>query len=55
MSRALERMPVANLVVAIQKIAKNVSHFNPSYRQAILTEAAKRLTDYRQTERKGDR
>ncbi len=48
---SIHRLPTANLVVLLQKIAKNVSYVDPEYRADVLREAARRLNDYRQAER----
>ena len=49
---SIEReMSTSNLVVALQKLAKNVSYYNPGFRRALLNEAARRLTEYRERER----
>ncbi len=48
---SIHRLPTANLVVLLQKIAKQVSYVPPEYRACVLREAARRLSDYRQAER----
>lgn len=50
-SEQIETMSTSNLVIYLQKMAKNVSYYTPAYRAALLTEAARRLTAYRQAER----
>ena len=37
-------MPIGNLIVLLQKIAKRINYVSPEYRSAILTEAARRLS-----------
>lgn len=44
-------LSTSNLVVQLQKLAKNGSYHPPAVRSAILNEAADRLTAYRQAER----
>lgn len=46
-----ENLSTANLVVLLQKLAKNGSYYKPEVRAKVLAEAAKRLTAYRQDER----
>lgn len=43
----------SSLVIALQKLAKNMSYLKPWVRAIVLDEAAKRLTAYRQAERAG--
>lgn len=50
-SQFVRDMPTANLVVALQKLARNVSLWSPDYRASLLQEAAQRLTKYRLRER----
>lgn len=47
----IETMSTSNLVIALQKLAKNGSYYPPAHRSKLLAEAAKRLTAYRQAER----
>lgn len=49
--RAIEEWSTSDLVVTLQKLAKNGSYLKPGFRSAVLTEAAKRLQAYRNTER----
>jgi hypothetical protein len=49
----IHRMPTGNLVIALQKLAKNGSYFKPYYRGKLLTEAARRLQAYRAKELRG--
>jgi hypothetical protein len=46
-----EDASTANIVVMLQKLAKNASHLKPGPRSVLLLEAAKRLNAYRQAER----
>lgn len=51
----VREMPTANLVVLVQKLAKDVSYVKPGFRAKILEEAARRLNEYRQRERQEQR
>ena len=55
MSASVEHMPTANLVIWLQKFAKDISIVRPWFRAVLLEEAAKRLNDYRQAERQAER
>lgn len=49
---AMARMPIGNLIVALQKLEKDISHFKPEYRAAILRETSRRLNLLNNTVRK---
>lgn len=40
----LRDMPIGNLIVLLQKLAKRINYVSPEYRSAILSEAARRLS-----------
>lgn len=44
-------LSTSNLVIWLQKLAKNISHCSPRARTKLLNEAATRLQAYRQAER----
>ncbi len=48
---SLDEITTSNLVVALQKLAKNGSYYPPAHRARLLRLAAERLTEYRQRER----
>lgn len=39
----LREMPIGNLIVLLQKLARKINYVSPAYRSAIITEAAYRL------------
>ena len=49
-SEGLRSKPTSNLVVMVQKLAKNVSYFPPGFRKDILVETSRRLVQYRNAE-----
>lgn len=47
----LREMPIGNLIVLLQKLAKHISYVSPAYRSAILRETAHRLNVVNNTAR----
>ena len=41
----LRNRPIGNLIICLQKLAKDNSYYKPDYRKAILLEAARRLNE----------
>jgi hypothetical protein len=50
-NQMLTTMSTNNLTIFIQKMAKNISYYDPLFRRDLLCEAAIRLINYRQMER----
>lgn len=44
-------IPTGNLVILLQKLSRKISYNQPRVRDLILSEAARRLNEYRQAER----
>lgn len=47
----MQEISTSNLVIRLQKLAKNASYYKPGHRQQLLAEAADRLQAYRNAER----